>query len=64
MNFVVQALVGGVLAAGTKVVGAIFGEQVIIKVFVVLGDKLLGSSKNDLVKDIWQPVKEALVKIK
>ena len=63
MGTVVQLLVAGVMSAGTKVLGAMFGEKVIIKVFIVLGDKLLGSSKNQLVVDIWQPVKDALEKI-
>lgn len=63
MGTVVQLLVAGVMSAGTKALGAILGEKVIIRVFIVLGDRLLGSSKNQLVVDIWQPVKDALEKI-
>lgn len=59
----VQMIVGAVIGAGTRVIGAMLGEKVIIKVFIVLGDRLLGSSKNKLVSEIWQPVKEALEKI-
>ena len=63
MGTIVQLIVAGVMSAGTKIMGAVFGEKVIIRVFVVLGDKLLGSSKNDLVKEIWFPVKDALEKV-
>lgn len=63
MGALVQVLVAGVMSAGTKMIGAVLGEKVIIKVFIALGDKLLGSSKNELVKEIWQPVKDALEKI-
>ena len=63
MGTIVQFIVAGVMSAGTKIMGAVFGEKVIIRVFIVLGDKLLGSSKNDLVKEIWSPVKDALNKV-
>lgn len=63
MGTLVQVLVAGMMSAGTKMIGAVLGEKVIIKVFVALGDRLLGSSKNELVKEIWQPVKDALEKI-
>ena len=58
-----QMIVGAIIGAGTKMIGAVLGENVIIKVFIALGDKLLGSSKNELVSEIWQPVKDALEKI-
>ena len=40
-----QMIVGAIIGAGTKMIGAMLGENVIIKVFIALGDKLLGSSE-------------------
>lgn len=60
----VQFLMASIMSAGTKVLGAMFGEKVIIAVFIALGDKLVDSAKNDVTKDIWKPIKEALEQIK
>ena len=59
----IQMIVGAIISAGTKMIGTVLGEKVIIRVFVALGDKLVKSAKNDVVNDIWQPVKDALNKI-
>lgn len=58
-----QMIVSALIGAGTKMIGAVLGEKVIIKVFIALGDKLVESSKNKLLEDIWKPAKDALEKI-
>jgi hypothetical protein len=62
MSAVVQMLVAGIISAGTKVLGVMFGEKVLVRVFLSLGDKITSSTKNTLDDDVWKTVRQELDK--